>query len=102
MDILTSRFKSSIRSVDTLAKAPEDTFYFLFENIRDKANINIITNRLQNCVNVPVLYKNQSIKFAMSMGASVYPDNGTSAVALIKWAKLNPITGQKPEDETKA
>ena len=102
MDILISRFKSSIRSVDTLAKSPEDTFYFLFENIRDKANINIITNRLQNCVNVPVLYKNQSIKFAMSMGASVYPDNGTSAVALIKWAKLNPITAQKTDEETKA
>ena len=95
-DVLISRFKSSIRSVDTLAKAPNDSFYFLFENIRDKENIRIITDRLQNCVNVPILYKNQSLNLTMTLGVSVYPDNGTSAVALTKWARLNPLT--KTED----
>ncbi|MBE6449656.1 MAG: diguanylate cyclase [Alphaproteobacteria bacterium] len=94
LDVLISRFKSSIRSVDTLAKTPDDSFYFLFENIRDKQNIQIITNRLQNCVNVPILYKNQSLNLKMSLGVSIYPDNGTSAVSLIKWARLNPIAGQ--------
>ncbi len=93
-DVLISRFKSSIRSVDTLAKAPDNAFYFLFENIRDKQNIRIITDRLQNCINVPILYKNETIKLTMKLGVSIYPDNGTSAVALIKWARLNPIEEQ--------
>ncbi len=92
MDVLISRFKSNIRSVDTLAKAPDNAFYFLFENIREKQNINIITDRLQNCINVPILYKNESIKLSMNLGFSIYPDNGTSAVALVKWARLNPLT----------
>ena len=98
MDVLISRFKSSIRSVDTLAKAPDTSFYFLFENIRDKQNIRIITDRLKNCVNVPILYKNQSLNLSMTLGVSVYPDNGTSAVALTKWARLNPLNDEAVEE----
>ena len=99
LDVLISRFKSSIRSVDTLAKAPDDSFYFLFENIRDKQNIRIITDRLQNCVNVPILYKNQSLSLKMSLGVSIYPDNGTSAVSLVKWARLNPLTTENENQQ---
>lgn len=91
MDVLVSRFKSSIRSVDTLAKDAGDSFYFLFENIRDKQNVRIITDRLQNCVNLPILYKEESIKLAMTLSVALYPDNGSSAITLIKWAKLNPL-----------
>ena len=91
MDVLISRFKSSIRSVDTLAKDAGDSFYFLFENIRDRQNIRIITDRLQNCVNLPILYKNQSIQLPMTLSVALYPDNGSSAVTLLKWAKLNPL-----------
>lgn len=101
MDVLISRFKSSIRSVDTLAKAPDTSFYFLFENIRDKQNIKIITERLKNCVNVPILYKNQSLSLSMTLGVSVYPDNGTSAVALTKWARLTPLTDEASEETEK-
>ena len=98
MDVLVSRFKSSIRSVDTLAKDSGDSFYFLFENIRDKQNIRIITDRLQNCVNLPILYKEESIKLTMSLSVAIYPDNGSSAVTLIKWAKLNPLlASNEPE-----
>ena len=100
MEVLISRFKSSIRSVDTLAKAPDDSFYFLFENIRDKQNIRIITDRLQNCVAVPILYKNQSLNLKMTLGVSVYPDNGTSAVALTKWARLNPLAKEEKAPES--
>ena len=90
MDVLISRFKSSIRSVDTLAKDAGDSFYFLFESIRDRQNVLIITDRLQNCINLPILYKNENIKLSMTLGVALYPDNGSSAVTLVKWAKLNP------------
>ena len=101
MDVLISRFKSSIRSVDTLAKDAEDSFYFLFENIRDKQNVRIITDRLQNCVNLPILYKEESIVLAMSLSVALYPDNGSSAVTLIKWAKLNPLLTSTGSEEQK-
>lgn len=94
LDILVSRFKSTIRSVDTIAKPPEDSFYFLFENIKDKNNIQIIIDRLKNCANIPILYKTQSIALKISIGVSIYPDNGTSPVTLLKWAKLNPTLDQ--------
>lgn len=90
MDVLISRFKSSIRSVDTLAKDAGDSFYFLFESIRDRQNVLIITDRLQNCINLPIMYKNENIKLTMTLGVALYPDNGSSAVTLVKWAKLNP------------
>ncbi len=91
LDILVSRFKSTIRSVDTIAKPAEDSFYFLFENIKDKNNIQIIIDRLKNCANIPILYKTQSISLKITIGVSIYPDNGTSPVTLLKWAKLNPM-----------
>lgn len=90
VDILVSRFKSTIRSVDTVAKPPEDAFYFLFENIRDKKNVQIIIDRLKNCASVPISFKNQSISLKFTVGLSIYPDNGTSPVSLLKWAKFNP------------
>ncbi|MBP5535015.1 MAG: PAS domain-containing protein [Alphaproteobacteria bacterium] len=102
MDVLISRFKSSIRSVDTLAKDAGDSFYFLFENIRDKQNVRIITDRLQNCIHLPILYKEESIKLTITLSVALYPDNGSSAVTLIKWAKLNPmsaLTDQKTEEK---
>ena len=94
LDILISSFKSTIRSVDTIAKPAEDSFYFLFENIKDKNNIQIIIDRLKNCANIPILYKTQSVALKISIGISVYPDNGTSPVTLLKWAKLNPTLAQ--------
>ncbi len=89
IETLVSRFKSSIRSVDTVAKGPEDSFYFLFENVRDKQNIYIITSRLRNCAQLPILFKEQRLKVDIEISFSSYPDNGTSPMALIKWAKLN-------------
>lgn len=103
-DILVSRFKSTIRSVDTLAKPKEDFFYFLFESIRDKANIQIIIDRLKNCAKVPIAYKGENIVLDINLGVAIYPDNGTSAVTLMKWARLNtkeeavPELEDKPED----
>ena len=98
-DILVSRFKSTIRSVDTLAKPKEDFFYFLFESIRDKANIQIITNRLKNCAKVPVAYKGENIVLDINLGVAIYPDNGTSAVTLMKWARLNTKDEDTPDDQ---
>ena len=89
MDILVSRFKSTIRSVDTLAKPKEDFFYFLFESIRDKNNVQIIVDRLKNCARVPIAYKGENIELRINLGAAIYPDNGTSAITLMKWARLN-------------
>lgn len=89
LEVLISRFKSSIRSVDSLAKDPDGYFYFLFEGIREHQNIDLIVERLQNCLSVPVLYKDKSIKFTISCGTSLYPEDGGSAVALIKAAKMN-------------
>ncbi len=89
IETLVSRFKSSIRSVDTVAKGPGNSFYFLFENVRDKQNIYIITGRLRGCTNLPITFKDQHLTVGMEIGFSSYPDNGTSPMALIKWAKLN-------------
>jgi GGDEF domain-containing protein len=88
-DVLISRFKSSIRTVDSLAKDPDGYFYFLFEGIKEKANVKLIIDRLKNCLTVPILYKEKSIKFSINIGTSLYPEDGTSAVALIKTAKVN-------------
>ena len=101
MEVLISRFKSSIRSVDTLAKDSGDSFYFLFENIRDKENVRIIIDRLQNCIDLPILYKDEKLKLAMSLGVALYPDNGSTAVTLIKWAKLNPMADEQEQKEEK-
>ncbi len=89
IETLISRFKSSIRSVDTIAKAPGNSFYFLFENVRDKQNIYIITSRLRNCINLPIVFKDNQLHVDLEISFSTYPDNGTSPMALIKWAKLN-------------
>ena len=94
-DVLISRFKSSIRTVDSLAKDPDGYFYFLFEGIREKANVKLIVDRLKNCLTVPVLYKEKSIKFSINFGTSLYPEDGTSAVALIKAAKVNLMAALK-------
>ena len=98
MEILISRFKSSIRSVDTIAKVANGPFYFLFENIRDKENVKVITDRLQNCVKVPILYKDKLMNLTMTLGVSIYPDNGMTAVSLTKWARLNPLDPNGEKD----
>jgi len=94
-DVLISRFRASIRSVDSLAKDPDGCFYFLFEGIRERQNIELIKERLHSNLNVPILYNEKSIKFTVNIGTSLYPEDGTSSVALIKSAKMNLIANLK-------
>lgn len=88
INTLISRFNSSIRTVDTLAKGDGDSFYFLFEGVRNKDNINMITTRLANCTRLPINYKDNSLYVELEMGFSTFPEQGTSPTALIKSAKL--------------
>lgn len=99
LDVLISRFKATIRSVDTLskplqesmAKNREDSFYFIFENVKEKDNVQIITDRIQNVALVPITYDKNEIVLNFEIGIASYPENGTTPTALIKWAKLHPI-----------
>lgn len=89
LEVLASRFKGTVRNVDTVAKAPGDSFFFIFEKLRTKADICIITDRLKNCVQTPIIYHKKQMPVSLSLGVAIYPENGTTPAELIKWAKSN-------------
>ena len=89
LEVLASRFKGTIRNVDTVAKANGDSFYFIFEKLRTKADICIITDRLKNCLQPPIIYKKKTMAIDIHLGVAIYPENGTNPASLIKWAKAS-------------
>lgn len=93
MSVLISRLQTSIRSVDTLAGAREPyAFWLLYERVHTADNVRIILDRLKGAYSLPIPLKKAKVKVKMQMGWAIYPEHGTTAPALLKWAKVNNIS----------
>ncbi len=79
-----NRFSKVVRDIDTLARLGGDEFVILAEKIGDNSDIISIVQKLIEVMKAPFLIEEQQIYITMSIGISIYPQDGNSAEVLLK------------------
>jgi len=82
------RLKANARSSDTLARIGGDEFTVLIENVRDMAEVEIILGKYLALFYQPFTCGTHELSITVSIGAAIFPKDGTDSTSLLKHADL--------------
>lgn len=85
---IAGRMQNSVRETDTVARLSGDEFIVLLDGCKDVSDIFIAIKKLVNAFQEPFYLGNESFKITMSIGVSVYPNDGETASKLLKNADI--------------
>lgn len=77
------RLQMSLRSSDTVARVGGDEFIVVLTNVREAADISLATSKLAESTLRPIELREGSCRVGLSMGISLFPDDGTSVEELL-------------------
>ena len=86
INLVASRLKRNIREDDTISRIGGDEFILVLENIGDIKNIKKIANKILNDFNEPVKLEEYLFEITISIGITLFPNNGLNVEELIKQA----------------
>lgn len=81
-----SRLSNCIRKSDTLARVGGDEFTMILPDFTDAKNIIKVANQIIKQINVPFHLEDNEVMITPSIGISVYPDDATDVVELLRKA----------------
>ncbi|OWW21247.1 bifunctional diguanylate cyclase/phosphodiesterase [Noviherbaspirillum denitrificans] len=85
---VAKRLRSAVRDVDTVARLGGDEFVVVLENIQGTAHVQHVATVLLGIVSEPLNLDGHNLSVTTSIGASLYPDDGSDPFALLKHADL--------------
>ena len=77
------RMKSQLRGGDQLARLGGDEFAALLPNVRNRAEVEEIAQRLERCFDRPFAVERVVLSGSASIGIAVYPEDGISKNSLL-------------------
>jgi diguanylate cyclase (GGDEF)-like protein len=75
---VAERFSEKLRGMDTLARVGGDEFIALIPVVRNRAEVDEITDRLEHCFDEPFEIDDYSIRGTASIGIAMYPEDGVT------------------------
>ena len=78
------RLKEQLRDIDTVARQGGDEFIILLPALKDPSDAELIANKLLACFNAPFVAGEHELFISASIGACIYPDDGTDVATLVK------------------
>ena len=85
---VTERFLKVLRDTDTVARTGGNEFIILVPDIRGLTDIIQLCNRFFSLFRTPFKLKEEEVCITISIGVSVYPDDGMEIESLIKHAGI--------------
>lgn len=82
------RISSQLRGSDTAARTGGDEFTVLLENLEENAHAEVVARKLVNMFQQPFMVNGQQIHTTVSVGISIYPDDGDSHDQLMQCADI--------------
>jgi len=83
---VSRRMKRQLRPCDVLARLGGDEFAVLVSEVRNRAEVEEITSRLQACFHDPFVGDGYFLQGSASFGVSIYPEDADSADSLLRGA----------------
>ena len=79
-----ARFKTVISSIDVVARIGGDEFIILQDNINSMGEAENLALRIRNILKESFIYLSNELYTAVSVGISIYPDDGNDISSLMK------------------
>ena len=86
LECTAERLKLSVRGSDTVARVGGDEFALLLPEIRSFDDVVLVGDKILSALRAPFLIGPHRVGMSASIGASVYPNDGEDAGALLKHA----------------
>ncbi|MGM0768299.1 MAG: diguanylate cyclase domain-containing protein [Pseudomonadota bacterium] len=83
---LAGKLKTCVRATDTVCRYGGDEFVVLLSEIDEPAHAFAVAEKIRQAVAAPMIIAGQEVGLQLSIGVSVYPDNGETAAALLSTA----------------
>ena len=83
---VASRLRASVRESDCVARLGGDEFVLLLPNVQSPEDVSAITNKIWAGFAKAVMIEGHAITAGMSMGVSLYPEDGQDAKTLLRCA----------------
>ncbi|MCH9698318.1 MAG: EAL domain-containing protein [Gammaproteobacteria bacterium] len=81
---VSQRLCTTIRQEDTVARIGGDEFVLVLEGLATMMQANVVAEKIIENLALPVVIENQKITVGVSIGISLYPDDGNSVETLLK------------------
>lgn len=86
LQIVAKRMQNALRKSDRVARLGGDEFGFIITNIKTRADIEKVCNKLLDTIAEPIDYRNQQLRVTGSLGIAVYPEDGVDEHKLRSYA----------------
>ncbi|MFL1466839.1 diguanylate cyclase domain-containing protein [Marinobacter sp. HN1S83] len=83
---LAGKLQSCVRATDTICRYGGDEFVVLLSEIAQPDHAFAVADKIREAVAVPIDIEGHEVALKLSIGVSVYPDNGETAEELLKQA----------------
>lgn len=83
---LADKLTANVRSTDTVCRYGGDEFVVLLSEISQPDHAAAVADKIRETVAVPMIIDGHEVTLQLSIGVSVYPDNGQTADELLKKA----------------
>jgi diguanylate cyclase (GGDEF)-like protein/PAS domain S-box-containing protein len=80
------RLRESVRGSDTVARIGGDEFALIMTDIKRAADAAAVAQKISRILCTPVRFGEQEVQVGVSIGISIYPNDGTSIASLLKSA----------------
>jgi diguanylate cyclase (GGDEF)-like protein len=79
-----ARLTAQLREADTVARLGGDEFVVLTPDLRSTADVPAVGEKLREAVRAPVMLEEREVHITVSIGVSLFPDDGEDADALLR------------------
>jgi len=83
---VTARLTRTVRASDTVSRQGGDEFVILLPRVREVADAALVADKLLEAVRRPIVIGGAELNVTLSIGVSLYPDDGTDPAVLMKHA----------------
>ncbi|MCG7919683.1 MAG: EAL domain-containing protein [Candidatus Thiodiazotropha taylori] len=81
---VTLRLKQTVRAEDAIARLGGDEFTILIEDLKQDQDASRLAEKIQHKLSNPIIVDNHELYITISIGISIYPDNGKTSKDLLK------------------
>nr|WP_324258267.1 EAL domain-containing protein [Cellvibrio fontiphilus] len=85
---IATRLNEGVRDMDTVARLGGDEFVVVLEGIHDIDDVVFVANKLLSTLSRPIEISGHSISTTVSIGVSVFPEDGEDTDELLKHADI--------------